>query len=270
MRVSRDRRDYNLELSRLPEIIADRNGENLAMTHLRFGLLSFAGAMFIAGPALVRAQDAPSVRTVQMVMVRTALSKTLDAKKAKQGDPVTVKLLDPATIPGAGLWPRNTVLSGHVDRVQASEKKSDSLVQITFDKAVLKGGQVVPIKATIMKLRPMIFPGDQNEQSNAEQSVSSAGPRAMNGRMRDLGMDTPSAENPQPGHTPAYKVSRDAQNQNSGEPWQATFLKGITLQSGLQQAASGTFRSQGKNVHIPSQTELDIAAGELPADSGTH
>jgi len=87
--------------------------------------------------------------------------------------------------------------------------------------------------------------------------------------MRDLGAHMPPAANPQPGHTPAYKVSRDAQNQDSGEPWQATFLKGITLQSSLKQAASGTFRSKGKNVHIPSQTELDISAGELPADSGT-
>jgi len=150
------------------------------MTQLRFGFLSFVGAMLVAGPVLVRAQDAPSVRTVQMVMVRTALSKTLDANKAKQGDLVTVKLLDPATIPSAGLWPRNTVLSGHVDLVQASEKKSDSLVEITFDKAVLKDGRIVPIKATIMKLRPMIFPGDQNEQSYAEQFGSSVGPRAVN------------------------------------------------------------------------------------------
>ncbi|MGH9585736.1 MAG: hypothetical protein ACRD3F_02205 [Acidobacteriaceae bacterium] len=238
------------------------------MTHLRMGLLLSAAVAFTACPAVPRAQDLPAVRTVQMVEVRGALQKTLDAKKAKQGDPVMVKLLSSATIPGAGAWPRNTVLSGRVDRVQASEKKSDSLIQVTFDKAVLKHGQVVAIKAMVMGLKPMVFPGDLNAQTNAEQSVSSAGPRAMNGRMRDLGADMPPSANPQPGHTPAYKVSRDAENQGSGEPWQATFLKGITLQSSLKQASSGTFRSSGKNVDIPSQTELDIAVGVLPADSG--
>lgn len=240
------------------------------MIQLRFGVLSLVGAMLVAGSTSMRAQQAPAVRTVQMVMVRTALSKTLDTKKARQGDPVTVKLLDPATIPSAGTWPRNTVLSGHVDSVRASGKKSDSLIQITLDKAVLKDGQVLPIKATIMKLRPMAFPGDQNEQSDAEQSVSSAGPRAMNGSMRDLDIGTQADANPQPGHTPATRVSRDAENQGSSEPWQTTFLKGITLQSSLKQASSGTFQAEGKNVHIPSQTELDIAVGELPPDSGAH
>jgi len=202
-----------------------------------------------------------------MVIVRTALQKTLDAKKTKQGDTVAVKLLASATIPGADAWPRNAVLLGHVDRVQVSENKSDSLIQITFDKAILKHDQVIPIKATIINLRPLTPPSGMNGDSNAAQSVASAGPQEMNGSGRSLNMSTPESDNPEPGHTPAYTVSRDAQDQNSADSWRAVFLKGIKLRSSVQKAASGTFIGERKNVHIPSQTELDIAVGELPAGS---
>src|SRR6202042_1037477 len=48
--------------------------------------------------------------------------------------------------------PKNTVLEGHVDQVQASDHKSDSMMVITFDKAKLKDGQELPIKATILAM----------------------------------------------------------------------------------------------------------------------
>lgn len=242
------------------------------MTRLRIALLLPAIVMLVPCPSLSRAQDTVTTHTVQMVMVHADLSHTLDAKKAKQGDPVTAKLLYEAKVPDGGAWPSNTVLSGHVDRVVASENKSDSLIQITFDKAVLKHGKTFPIKATIMDLRSVYSLTNPAEvgQPSAAQSVSSAGPRAMNGSMRDLNVGEAPAANPQPGHTPATEVSRDAQDQGNNSHGQSSNVRGITLQSSVQQPFSAIFRSSRKNVHISGGTGMDIAVGVLPAGSAAH
>ena len=73
--------------------------------------------------AQARAQSAPAAddtntqpqRKLQMVPAQATLDHTLDAKKAKQGDPVTAKLAQDVQIPDAQALPRNTVLEGHVD-----------------------------------------------------------------------------------------------------------------------------------------------------------
>lgn len=90
--------------------------------------------------------------TIQMVQTLASLDHTLDAKKAKQGEPVTAKLQKDVNIPQQQALPKNTVLEGHVDQVQPSENKGDSTVVVTFDKAKLKSGQEVSIKATVLAI----------------------------------------------------------------------------------------------------------------------
>src|SRR5579883_2570115 len=118
----------------------------------------------------VYAQDVPApqqTRTIQMAPARATLDHTLDAKKAKQGDAVTAKLQQDVKIPDAPELPKNTVLMGHVDQVQPSEHKSDSLLQITFDKAQLKNGQQLPIKATVMQVAPPMNAMMMDQQAGA-------------------------------------------------------------------------------------------------------
>lgn len=200
------------------------------MNRSRSGLLLFAIAAFVAVPALSHGQDTITTRTVKMVMVQADLSRTLDAKKTKVGDPVAAKLMYEAKFPDGTTLPRNTILSGHVDRVQPSESKSDSLIQITLDKALLKGGKVIPIKATIMKLHALVSPFSTVEGGDSGTSVSpgSAAPAA--------------AQFPQAGG-----------------------VNGVTLQSDVQQPYSAIFQSSRRNVHLSGGTEMDIAIGELPA-----
>src|ERR1700753_2938792 len=81
------------------------------------------------------ASDSAPQKNIQLVGARATLSKTLDAKKLKQGDPVMAKLQDDVKGSDASSQlPKNTVLVGHVDQVQPSENKGDSSVQVTFDK----------------------------------------------------------------------------------------------------------------------------------------
>src|SRR6185437_13108110 len=200
-----------------------------AMTRLRVALLLSAAAALVACAPLSRAQDTVTTHTVKMIMVQADLAKTLDAKKTKVGDPVTAKLMYEAKFSDGTTLPRNTALTGHVDRVQPSEKKSDSLIQITLDKALLKGGKVIPIKATVMKLHALVSPfaSIQGGDSGTSVSPDSAAPRA-------------------------------AQTEQTGG------INGVTLQSDVEQPYSAIFQSSRRNVRLSGGTQMDIAVGELP------
>jgi len=231
------------------------------MKDLRRGFsLGVASLLFVAS-AMVHAQDAGSgeatVRTLQMVPARAYLSKTLDAKKAKQGDPVTAKLLDDVKVPGAQVLPKGTLLVGHIDQVQPSENKGDSSVQVTFDKAQLKGGQEVPVKTTVMQ----ISPPNNGMQAAGGAPVSDGAPMAgsapMSGGSGGRGSMAPpptsNAQMPPPtSDTPA--------SQPSG-------VEGVTLQSDIHQSNSGTFVSKGRNVHVPEGTQMQFAVTIVPANT---
>jgi hypothetical protein len=89
--------------------------------------------------------------------VQAVLNKSIDTKKAKQGDEVTAKTPQDVKVSSALTIPKNSKLIGHVTEVKAFEKgKSDSSVAILFDKAVLKGGQQVPVHATIQAIAPPV------------------------------------------------------------------------------------------------------------------
>lgn len=200
------------------------------MTRFRVALLLSATAALVACPMLPCAQDTVNVQSVKMIMVQADLAKTLDAKKTKVGDPVTAKLIYEAKFSDDITLPRNTLLTGHVDRVQPSEKKSDSLIQITLDKALLKDGKVIPIKATIMKLHVLVSPFASMQGGDSGTSLS-----------------------------PASAAPGVAQTAQTGG------INGVTLQSDIEQPYSAIFQSSRRNVRLSGGTEMDIAVGELPA-----
>ena len=85
---------------------------------IALGLL--AGTAVLAQSQASSADNATQPRhQIQMVQARATLDSTLDAKKAKQGEPVSAKLEGNVQIPDAQALPKNTVLEGHVDQVQA-------------------------------------------------------------------------------------------------------------------------------------------------------
>jgi hypothetical protein len=88
------------------------------------------------------------------------LSKPLDARKAKPGDPVTATNdKDAKTADGSSIK-QGSKLVGHVTKAQQLDKsasgKADasagSMLGIVFDKAVLKDGHEVPLNASIQAL----------------------------------------------------------------------------------------------------------------------
>jgi hypothetical protein len=88
------------------------------------------------------------------------LSKPLDARRAKPGDPVTATSdRDAKTADGTSIK-QGSKLLGHVTKAQPLDKsasgKADasagSMLALVFDKAVLKDGREVPLNATVQAI----------------------------------------------------------------------------------------------------------------------
>jgi hypothetical protein len=107
-------------------------------------------AVLLGGAFAARGQDDTHVTQVKMVNARAMLSKGFDAKNAKQGDAIVAKIENDVRLDNGQTFPRNTVLTGHVDQVKASEAKGDSTIAFTFDKAQVKGAEPIVIKTTIL------------------------------------------------------------------------------------------------------------------------
>jgi hypothetical protein len=227
----------------------------------------------LAGLAVLAQSQASSAdsatqprRQIQMVQAQATLDSTLDAKKAKQGEAVSAKLEGNVQIPDAQALPKNTVLEGHVDQVQPSEHKSDSVVVVTFDKAKLKDGQELPIKATIIAVsEPALM-----QQQAAGGTLAISGPPMSSGAPTGGGApagggsmgggsspSVPSAPSPQPMNVPAAGSGSQRTAQQNGVP-------DVTLQSDIHQHSSATFTSKGRNVHVPNGTEMQVALAIIP------
>jgi hypothetical protein len=89
----------------------------------------------------------------EQLMAGTAtLDHQLDTRSATAGQIITAKLSQEIVTPGGVKLPRGTELVGHIDQAQASKGKSSAEIDLTFDKAQLKDGKSLPIKATLVQI----------------------------------------------------------------------------------------------------------------------
>lgn len=239
-----------------------KNRLHTPIAGIALALLLSGTAAYSQDAAPAPTNDSAPQKAIQLVGARASLSKTLDAKKAKQGDPVTAKLQDTVKIPDATDLPKNTLLVGHVDQVQASENKSDSSIQVTFDKAQLKGGQEIPVKATIMKIAPPMnaMNSDPGVAAPAPSAMpSSPSPAAPSGGSTG-GSSTASAPAPQPSMPSAMPDTSSSQPpQGSGSD--------VAVKSDIHDSNSGTFTAKGKNVHVLDGTTLQLAVAVIPPNT---
>jgi hypothetical protein len=81
------------------------------------------------------------------------LSGSLDAKRAKPGDPVTARTSEPSSTPDHTQLPKGTKLVGHVTEAKAAGgAEGQSVLGFMFDRAVLKDGREIPIHYTVRAL----------------------------------------------------------------------------------------------------------------------
>lgn len=86
---------------------------------------------------------------VRMVPARAALLRSLDAANEQSGSAIQVKLVQKVTLADGTVLPNDTILAGEVT-VDDLQQQGMSKLALRFNKALLKNGNTVPIKATIV------------------------------------------------------------------------------------------------------------------------
>jgi hypothetical protein len=185
------------------------------------------------------------------------LSKTLDAKKAKAGDPVTAQLLVDVVAHGKIVARRDSKLIGHVTEAQPYTKENlESRLGFVFDKVILKGGPEVPVRSMLLAIRPA--------PRLTIDAPSAPAPPGMN-----------PASNPVPEkHYPSPKVASPKMNTSSGGQLKARDQEmsgiGLTDIEGLSLTAAENGRAQAivsfkHNVKLESGVRLDVRVADVPS-----
>ena len=121
------------------------------------------------------------------------LTKPVDARKAKPGDPVMATTDKDSKVADGTSIRQGSKLVGHVtaarplDKSAAGSTKGDSALSIVFDKAILKGGREVPLNATIQALAAAESDGSL-APAMAESGASMAGSGAGSARAAGGGL----------------------------------------------------------------------------------
>jgi hypothetical protein len=215
-------------------------------------------------PGSSAAQPAGGTRIAPGSVIPVQLTKTIDAKKVKVGDPVMAKVtMDLKTNSGEVIVPKDTKVTGHVTEAQARTKdQQESQVGIAFDHATLKSGDVnLP-----MSIQAVIAPptNDANNGGGGGESPSPAntGTTASspmgNGRNANAG----SAAQPQSSGSPnaAQSTSSEAQQQGSARPPITGNTQGVIgisnlkLEAGQNATQGSVLSSEKNNVKVESGT----------------
>lgn len=90
---------------------------------------------------------------VQAASVSAELTKGIDAKKAKVGDEVNARTTHDAKLPDGTELPKGTKLIGNVIDVKAKSKEQNSShLVLSLNRAVLKDGHELPIRAAVTSM----------------------------------------------------------------------------------------------------------------------
>lgn len=185
------------------------------------------------------------------------LSKSLDSKKSKANDKIEAKTATDLLVHGQIVVPRNTKIIGHITEAKAHSKASSgSMVGITFDRMLLKGGRQVPLQATVQAIaRPLQINSVGNESDALADAAS-----GMPGRR-----PASAADSTAPSIPPKYPTSSipeppglNAPNTSTVSPLGPT-SRGVVGMKGLSLQTAGpvsVLTSNTGNVHLDSGAQL--------------
>jgi len=213
--------------------------------------------------------------------VQAALSKSVDAKKAKPGDAVEARVQQDVKSAGRVVVPKGSKLVGHVTKAQAREKgTAESALGIAFDHAVLKNGESIAFQGVIRAIAAapqMTASGQDDMTTGAGAAYPSASPEgglgsAAGGAVRGIGNTAAgvagSASGAASGAASTATSTLPAADATVGTATSGAVgasAPGIRGLPGLQIDAAGSNSTNGtvivsdkKNVHLDSGTQLTI------------
>jgi hypothetical protein len=205
--------------------------------------------------------------------IDVALNKSLNAKKAKPGDPVTARVTQNTETNGKVIIPEGARLEGHVTAASARSKgDANSSLGIVFDKAVLKHGETVPVNVSVQAIALPQSEATAQNGSNTNMDAMSSTPSAGMGRgamaSQPQGQMNP---NPAPGSYgaapstsntttisggPGAVGGLNAQGQLTANSKGVFGLPGVELASGAAASESAKIISTGKDLHLDGGTQM--------------
>jgi len=190
--------------------------------------------------------------------LRVELEKSVDAKKAKAGDPVFAKTMDELKSGTQVIAPRGAKVMGHVVAAEAHEKNSPSRLEIAFDKLEAGNGSEIPMKAAIQALQKTANNAAMASDNMGGQPMGGNTPTGSSGRMGGMapgGMGQPSG-----GTNPAYPgnagttPSQNAPSSISPDAQGVIGMSGVSLSAGATQ--DSVLTSEKHNVKLDSGTQM--------------
>jgi hypothetical protein len=209
-------------------------------------------------------------------IIQAELSKSLDAKKAKQGDQVSAKTTEDVRSNGKVVIPKGSKLIGHITEAKASTKEdSNSNLTIAWDKAVLKHGQEIPVQASIQAIgRPRSAAmGSVDEGGGvAEGPATSSGPAMRSQPGGSMGSRSGGSLPGAVGDT-AGGVAGAAGSAAGGVAGTAGSATGLPAGGTLDATAHGVAGLQGISLNTQASatqgSELRSNHGNVRLESGT-
>jgi hypothetical protein len=191
--------------------------------------------------------------------INATLNSSLDAKKAKPGEQITAHTIEAVkSTDGRTILPNGTKLIGHVTQASARSKgQGESTLAIQFDKAMLKGGQEVPLNNVV--IQAIAAPAREVSNYGGYDSPPSATPGAPSNNPSMSGSRGARPEStPYPNDNP-YGTQRGESNTNAG-PLPAN-ARGVYGLEGVRLSANGNgqgtvLTSTDKNIHLDGGTRL--------------
>ena len=221
-----------------------------------------------------KATKAPSGNPAEPAAVQpgsilyATLDKSVDARKAKVGDPVVAKLQQPLLAKGKIIAPRGARILGRVTQVQARTKDHpQSELGIVFDRIDVKNSSAIPVALSIQAISGAPLP--TNLTGPADAAMTNPMSAGMTGRSGNPGMlgsaagtvSDPSASsvgNVGDPSIPASPRINTVQHASASS-------HGIVGISDVEMAAGSSsqgpvFRSDKKNVKLDGGDELVLRA----------
>jgi hypothetical protein len=205
--------------------------------------------------AAPNAAPAEEARFAEGTILRAELEKTIDAKKAKPGDPVVARTIDELRSESQVIAPKGVRIFGHVVEAAPRQGESPSTLGIAFDKMELGKGSEIPLKAVIQaaaKFESANLVAADSGGYSAPASGGAPSGRTGGGMPPAMGTGTGGAPNSgaaaNPGAAPseARSIAPNAQG--------VTGISGVSLSIGAAQ--DSVFTSPKHNVKLEGGTQM--------------
>ena len=204
------------------------------------------------------AQQGEETKSAQSAAVLGQLLKTLDAKKLKPDDPVSVRLMQEMRGSDGTLIPAGSMVKGHVVAASARGKGDGrSSIAISFDNVVLKSGQQLPFQATIQAVGAPPFISPVEYGAGGQPTITNPGSPAPPGTLSPagpLGGGAPVGGSPLPGGDPSQNIGN--QRDSSGGGGLTTQSTGVIGLRNIELQPNSTLTSTAKDLKLASGTEL--------------